>query len=259
MTDPYDEGIDERLSAILRAEADSVMPSPEGLEKIRARTEQRRVWSTFGLPWIRPVLAVGAAALIAGSVLIGTPQVRDQLLPSSLTSPTGPSDITRERDSGDRAAGELDGPVASDSGTRGQNPEQSPSPTDPEAGDASPGDGASGDGAATAAACPPGRTPSGRPSKEADKGDGSDDTDGGQASGGDHDGTDCVPTQDPENPDDTGGNDPDGTDTGGDNGDQGSGGEDGTDGATPSPGTNTGDTNDASGETPVPATGTPEM
>ncbi|CAM4104818.1 hypothetical protein GCM10009799_18060 [Nocardiopsis rhodophaea] len=257
MTDPYDEAIDERLRAILRAEADSVTPSPEGLEKIRARTEQRRVWWTFGLPWIRPVLAVGAAALIAGSVLIGTPQVREQLLPSSLTSPTAPSDTTSERDSSGRAAGELRGPVAPDSGTRGQEPENSPSPTGPEAEDASPDDGAASDGATTAAACPPGRTPSGRPSGDPDQGDDSDDKDDGQDSGGGTDRTACVPTQDPDSPDGTADTDPGGTDTG-DGGDQGSGGEDDTS-STPSPDSETGQTTEASAESPVPATGTPEM
>lgn len=79
MSEPFDEGTEERLRAILRAEADSVEPSPEALNAIRERTQSRRspLWS--GLPWLRPVVAVGAAAAIAGSVLMGTPQLRDQI------------------------------------------------------------------------------------------------------------------------------------------------------------------------------------
>ncbi|WP_017625199.1 hypothetical protein [Nocardiopsis chromatogenes] len=79
MNEPFDEGTEERLRAILRAEADSVEPSPEALNAIRDRTQNRRspLWS--GLPWLRPVLAVGAAAAIAGSVLMGTPQLREQI------------------------------------------------------------------------------------------------------------------------------------------------------------------------------------
>ncbi|WP_017536681.1 hypothetical protein [Nocardiopsis halophila] len=79
MSEPFDEGTEERLRAILRSEADSVEPSPEALNMIRERTQSRRspLWS--GLPWLRPVVAVGAAAAIAGSVLMGTPQLRDQI------------------------------------------------------------------------------------------------------------------------------------------------------------------------------------
>ena len=79
MSEPFDEGTEERLRAILRAEADSVEPSPEALSAIRERTQNRRSPLWTGLPWLRPVLAVGAAAAIAGSVLMGTPQLREQI------------------------------------------------------------------------------------------------------------------------------------------------------------------------------------
>src|SRR5690606_8429145 len=69
MTDPFDEGFEERLRAALRAEADSVEPSPEALATIRERTERRGRTGWLGLPWLRPALAVGAAAAIAGTVL----------------------------------------------------------------------------------------------------------------------------------------------------------------------------------------------
>ncbi|GAA1087194.1 hypothetical protein [Nocardiopsis composta] len=98
MTDPFDEGFEERLRAALHAEADSVEPSPEALATIRERTERRMRTSWFGLPWLRPALAVGAAAAIAGTVLMGTPQFRDQLLPASFDTDAeqgqeGPRDL----------------------------------------------------------------------------------------------------------------------------------------------------------------------
>ncbi|WP_052809777.1 hypothetical protein [Streptomonospora alba] len=108
MTEPPHDPIEERLRAILRAEADSVDPSPEALNAIRSRT-QRTSWATVLLnaSWLRPSLAVGAAALIVGSVLLGTPQVRDQILPQSLTTPASESGTSpRDDPSGDGAPSE---------------------------------------------------------------------------------------------------------------------------------------------------------
>ncbi|TDQ52058.1 hypothetical protein [Actinorugispora endophytica] len=85
MTEPFDDRFEERLRAALRAEADSTPTSHDALERIRARTERRLLpWS--GLAWLRPAVAVGAAALIAGSVLLSTPQIRDHVLPESFVS-----------------------------------------------------------------------------------------------------------------------------------------------------------------------------
>ncbi|TQN31066.1 hypothetical protein FHX37_0955 [Haloactinospora alba] len=97
MTDPSNDDFEERLRAALRAEADSVSPSADALEKIRTRTERNRLAFWIRLPWLRPLLAVGATVAIAGSVLVGTPQVRDQILPGSFTPsahhrPTPPTD-----------------------------------------------------------------------------------------------------------------------------------------------------------------------
>ncbi|MFV2194698.1 hypothetical protein [Nocardiopsis sp. LOL_012] len=77
--DPSDE-FENRLRAILAAEADSCRPSAEGLNLIRERTEQRRVTAWFGLPWLRPAAAVAGAVMIATSVVLSTPQVREQVL-----------------------------------------------------------------------------------------------------------------------------------------------------------------------------------
>ncbi|MEV4253736.1 hypothetical protein AB0J52_11275 [Spirillospora sp. NPDC049652] len=74
-TGPHDEH-GELLRRALHAEAERVIPAPDGLERIRARAaererERRRFpsrfgWEWFTANWTRPVLAVGAAVAIAG-------------------------------------------------------------------------------------------------------------------------------------------------------------------------------------------------
>ncbi|QBI53313.1 hypothetical protein [Streptomonospora litoralis] len=102
MTEPPDDAFEERLRALLRAEADSVDPSPEALNAIRSRTQRGSNWfsALLNASWLRPSLAVGAAAVIAGSVLLGTPQVRDQILPQSLTTPAEEHEPAPERGEG---------------------------------------------------------------------------------------------------------------------------------------------------------------
>lgn len=85
MTEPSDDRFEERLRAALRAEADDVRTSHDALERIRARTERRRLpWA--GIAWLRPAVAVGVSALIAASVLLSTPQLREHVLPGSFVS-----------------------------------------------------------------------------------------------------------------------------------------------------------------------------
>ncbi|KOX24085.1 hypothetical protein [Nocardiopsis sp. NRRL B-16309] len=79
-TDPMNSEFEEQLRQILKAEADSVAPGGEGLQLIRERTDRHRGTSWFGLPWLRPALALAGAGLIAASVVMSTPQVRDQVL-----------------------------------------------------------------------------------------------------------------------------------------------------------------------------------
>lgn len=67
MTDLFDEHGD-LLRRALHAEADQVMPAPDGLDRIRARTGEPRgigalAWLTAS--WTRPLAAVGAAAALA--------------------------------------------------------------------------------------------------------------------------------------------------------------------------------------------------
>ena len=79
-TDPMNDAFEERLRQVLRSEADAVAPSPEALNLIRDRTDRNRGVSWFGLPWLRPVAAVAGAVMIAASVIMSSPQVRDQVL-----------------------------------------------------------------------------------------------------------------------------------------------------------------------------------
>ncbi|MEY9213326.1 hypothetical protein NI17_001325 [Thermobifida halotolerans] len=109
MTEEFDD-FEERLRAALRAEADDIPVSHDALERIRARTERKRLFPWLGLVWFRPVVAVGAAALIAGSVLLGTPQIRDHVLPESFVSA---ADSQRAEES---APSPVEDPVGEDDG-----------------------------------------------------------------------------------------------------------------------------------------------
>ncbi|MEV2275100.1 hypothetical protein AB0I72_05905 [Nocardiopsis sp. NPDC049922] len=81
MTSPSEnDAFENRLRSILRSEADAVEPSAEALNLIRERTERGRGWAWFGLPWLRPTLAVAGAVLIAASVVVSSPEVRDHVL-----------------------------------------------------------------------------------------------------------------------------------------------------------------------------------
>ncbi|MFI6516349.1 hypothetical protein ACIBF1_12390 [Spirillospora sp. NPDC050679] len=78
-TDPHDE-YGEILRRALSAEAETVDPSADGLQRIRARIDERRQrrfgWEWFTANWGRPVLAVGAAVAIAG-IGVSAPQTMD--------------------------------------------------------------------------------------------------------------------------------------------------------------------------------------
>ncbi|RSN71212.1 hypothetical protein [Actinomadura sp. WAC 06369] len=90
-TDPHDDH-GEILRRVLNAEAESVTPSDDGLERIRARIaaeggRRRRFPGRFGparfgpagltVGWARPVLAVAAAVAIAGFGVTAGPQTID--------------------------------------------------------------------------------------------------------------------------------------------------------------------------------------
>jgi hypothetical protein len=84
MTHPLDEHGD-RLRRALRAEADAVMPSPDGLDRIRARIahdREQRGWRGFrtrvsGLPWLRPIAAAAVAVAVATVALAAPPVINN--------------------------------------------------------------------------------------------------------------------------------------------------------------------------------------
>lgn len=198
MTEPPHDPIEERLRAILRAEADSVDPSPEALNAIRSRT-QRTSWATglLNASWLRPSLAVGAAALIVGSVLLGTPQVRDQILPQSLTTPASESGTgPRDDPSGDGAPSQAPStPGPAELPSEGAVPPPgSPSPG-PTEGDSTPL--GTDDPCAAGSPAPPAPRPSASPDGTGDS------TDGTSGTGCDSTEEPSDPTQEPP-PDDPG-------------------------------------------------------
>ncbi|GAA4369144.1 hypothetical protein GCM10023088_18940 [Actinomadura verrucosospora] len=114
-TDPHDEH-GEILRRALHAEADSVNPAGDGLERIQARIADGRRRRTglgrfgparfgfdrFTVNWARPLLAVAAAVLIAG-LGVTAPQTIDMIQQSvGSNSPSG--------DRGDDTAGDRTGP-----------------------------------------------------------------------------------------------------------------------------------------------------
>ncbi|MFD7366194.1 hypothetical protein ACFV4I_08050 [Nocardiopsis alba] len=137
MSSPNDQNdleFEEQLRRMLQAEADTVSPSAEGLNLIRERTERHRRSSWFGLPWLRPVAAVAAAVLIVASVIISSPQVRDQVLemvPAGADREGTPPVAGEERD-GDVVATSDESDPAIDGGGASEEPEKdregSPSP-----------------------------------------------------------------------------------------------------------------------------------
>lgn len=209
-TDPTNPEFEEQLRQVLKAEADTVAPGAEALQLIRDRTERHRDTSWFGLPWLRPALAVAGAGLIAASVIMSTPQVRDQVLDIV------PAGANRE---GAPPEDDIDGPgiaapePTTDSDTApAETPddpaeEPVPSPTDEDTGPAD-------DGVDATATCTPSRD--GSPSStttdseeesgttpEQDRDDCDPSEEPSQGDGGDQPGTD--PGTDP----DTGGEEPD--------------------------------------------------
>ncbi|MBG0815994.1 hypothetical protein [Planomonospora sp. ID82291] len=75
MTDSPDE-YGELLRRALSAEADSVVPSPDGLEIIRARVERRGLRR---LTWWRAGASAAGAVLVAASVVMVVPGLREQV------------------------------------------------------------------------------------------------------------------------------------------------------------------------------------
>ncbi|WP_026119306.1 hypothetical protein [Nocardiopsis ganjiahuensis] len=158
MSTPNDRNeleFEDQLRRILRAEADEVSPSAEGLNLIRERTEHQRGSAWFGLPWLRPVTAVAAAVLIVASVIMSSPQVRDQVLEIVPAGADREGSPPEAHDEGDSNVAAPEPTKDSADGTSkpeeepGHDPEDSPRPEDdPSA--------AEGEGLESTSSCPPG-------------------------------------------------------------------------------------------------------
>ncbi|MGW0806747.1 hypothetical protein [Nonomuraea sp. NPDC002799] len=85
MIQPPDEHGD-LLRRALRAEADAVVPSPEGLEIIRARIDRRGVRNLF---WWRAGAAAVSALLVAGTIVMAVPELRSQIIDQRPVAPAG--------------------------------------------------------------------------------------------------------------------------------------------------------------------------
>jgi hypothetical protein len=69
----------EVLRRALHAEAESVIPTPDALDRIRARTAARPRWSWFLADWSKPLLAAGAAVLMGAAVFSGGPAAIERI------------------------------------------------------------------------------------------------------------------------------------------------------------------------------------
>src|SRR5690606_3895010 len=95
MTQPPDE-YGELLRRALRAEADSVVPSPDGLGVIRAKIERRASRNLF---WWRAGAAAASAVLVAGTVVMVVPELRQRVVEAPIqevrsTSSATPPDMS---------------------------------------------------------------------------------------------------------------------------------------------------------------------
>ncbi|MEW9531564.1 hypothetical protein [Microbispora sp. NPDC049125] len=106
MNFPPDDEYGELLRRAMRAEADSVVPSPEGLEIIRTRIDSRRgLFGLRGMPWWRIGASAAGAVLVAGTVVMVIPDLRTQVAETVGIAPanggenqppdTGTSSVTR--------------------------------------------------------------------------------------------------------------------------------------------------------------------
>ena len=80
---PHSEGRYEEYGDVLRralhAEADGIMPTPDGLERIRTKIgekERRFGWNWFTASWIRPAVAAGAALGLTFLVVSAPPAIQ---------------------------------------------------------------------------------------------------------------------------------------------------------------------------------------
>jgi hypothetical protein len=69
----------EVLRRALHAEAESVVPTPDALDRIRARTAAKPRWSWFLADWSKPLLAAAAAVVMGAAVFSGGPAAIERI------------------------------------------------------------------------------------------------------------------------------------------------------------------------------------
>ncbi|WP_067178277.1 hypothetical protein [Microtetraspora niveoalba] len=146
MTFPTDDEYGEFLRRAMRAEADSVVPSPEGLDIIRHRIEEKNARGLRGLFWWRVGASVAGAALVAGTVVMLVPDLRTQVIHSTVSNTGDDSRLPPDTSSVNRPPNTHTGPPAvTGPPSRGEassvetprssptvaQPSPSPSPSDP--------------------------------------------------------------------------------------------------------------------------------
>ena len=125
MTQPFDDEHGERLRRALHAEAEAVTPSPEGLERIRTKINQRherRFGFSLAMPWLRPLAAAAAAIVVCVIAVSVTPALANFVQTGHFSPDAG--DGTGDSSSTGKTHGQMPpgGPPAS-------NPYNSPSPS----------------------------------------------------------------------------------------------------------------------------------
>ena len=109
MTNPFDDEYGDRLRRALHAEADAVTPSPEGLERIRAKINdkhERRFGFSLAAPWIRPLAALTAAVIVCGAAVSATPALKNFVQTGRFSDDSGSTDPGSTSNSG-RSQGEV--------------------------------------------------------------------------------------------------------------------------------------------------------
>ncbi|HLU70966.1 MAG TPA: hypothetical protein VKZ82_02215 [Nonomuraea sp.] len=132
MTQPPDE-YGELLRRALRAEADSVVPSPDGLGVIRAKIERRASRNLF---WWRAGAAAASAVLVAGTVVMVVPELRQRVVEApiqevrSTSSATPPDMSSTSRPASPKSTVRQNEPVIVPPVTSSEPPRQDPRPTE---------------------------------------------------------------------------------------------------------------------------------
>ncbi|MDA0634675.1 hypothetical protein OUY22_14725 [Nonomuraea sp. MCN248] len=90
MTQPPDE-YGELLRRALRAEAEAVVPSPDGLDVIRTKIERRGARNLF---WWRTGAAAASAVLVAATIVMVVPELRHRVIEAPIQEVRSTSSVT---------------------------------------------------------------------------------------------------------------------------------------------------------------------